>query len=73
MADNASFLRLCASTIGNTYKGDPLELHAFINSVELLKEIAEAGQANLLYKFLKSRLADWFDYRFDVTILKGKN
>lgn len=57
MAENASFVRLCASTLNSVYKGDPLELQSFVNSVELLKELSEAGQANILFKFVKSKLA----------------
>lgn len=57
MAENASFVRLCASTLNTTFKGDPLDLQSFINSVELLKELSEPQQANLLYKFVKSKLA----------------
>lgn len=54
---NAAFLRLCASTINSIYKGDPLELESFINSAELLDELATADQKPILVKFLKSKLA----------------
>lgn len=57
MSENSNFIRLCASTINSNYKGDPLELQAFLNSVALLQDLATAGQTDLLFKFIKSKLA----------------
>lgn len=54
------FLRVAAHTLNKNFSGNPLELTAFINSIELLKTIAEDGNH---HDFLK---------QFVLTKLEGK-
>lgn len=50
------FLRLAANTINRNFSGDPLALNAFINSINLLKTIADATHEALLRQFILSKL-----------------
>lgn len=54
---NIEFLRLCGETIPNHYSGDPLQLQAFINAIDLLETIATTpALVELLVRFIKTRL-----------------
>lgn len=54
---NIELLRIAASTINRNYDGEPLALNAFINSIDLLSELATTNDlVNLLLKFIKSKL-----------------
>lgn len=50
------FLRISAQTINRNYDGDPLALDAFINSIELLEELATRELQTTFLKFIKSKL-----------------
>lgn len=50
------FLRLAANTINRNFSGDPLALNAFVNSIDLLKTIADQTHGLLLKQFILSRL-----------------
>lgn len=56
---NLEFLRLCGETIPNAFSGEPLQLQAFINSIELLLNIAktQTDLPDLLISFIKTRLS----------------
>lgn len=56
-ADKINFLKFCSSSIPYIYKGDPLELPAFINSIELIEQITEQSQRELLATFIKSKIS----------------
>lgn len=59
MADSKkAFLRVCSGQINKCFTGDPLELGAFINSIELLQEMATNEETNLLFKIVKSKVSD---------------
>lgn len=51
------FLRTANQTINHVYSGDPTSIDAFLDSVELLKIIAGQEHSQLLFQFLKTRLA----------------
>lgn len=54
---NVEFLRLCGETIPNIYSGEPLALQPFVNSMELLSQIADTDALrNLLISFVKTRM-----------------
>lgn len=57
MSDNKDFLRLCAQTIPHIFKGDPLELQSFLNSVDLLNSLALETQHVFLLTFLKTKIS----------------
>lgn len=48
-------IRLCGETIPNPFNGDPLQLQAFLNAIDLLTTIAEDKQETLV-AFIKTRL-----------------
>lgn len=50
------FLSFAARTVNHNYTGDPLALNAFINSIELVKEVATPELKPAFIKFVKSRL-----------------
>lgn len=51
------FLRIAGQTIARNFSGDPLALQAFINSINLLKRIANDGNHHeLLKEFLLTKL-----------------
>lgn len=51
------FLRLAAQTINRNYSGEPLALNAFINSIDLLTELATTEQLReIFFKFIKAKL-----------------
>ncbi|XP_055306632.1 putative transcriptional regulator cudA [Sitodiplosis mosellana] len=51
-----SFIALCAKQLHNTYSGDPLELNAFINSINLLKTLGPT-HLELLKTFVLTKLS----------------
>lgn len=53
---SVEFIRIAAQTINRNYDGNPLGLSAFINSVELLKELSNAEVAAIFLRFVKSKL-----------------
>lgn len=54
---NLEFLKLCSSTIGNNFSGDPLKLKSFIDAVQLLETLAETTELkSLLVKIIKTKL-----------------
>lgn len=56
--DVSGFLASCARQIPNIYWGNPLELAAFINSIELLKKLAVSDEnKNILVCYIKTRVA----------------
>lgn len=51
------YLKLCANTINKNFKGDPLALEAFCNSIDLLHEVAPTDELRtFLTTFVKSKL-----------------
>lgn len=54
---NLELLNLCKSILNTDYKGEPLELESFVNKVSMLDSLTEAAQKNLLFSFVKSKLA----------------
>lgn len=57
MDGNMQFLRICAQTIPTIYRGDPIDLPAFLNAINLLKVMAPKDNPNLLVTFIKTKLA----------------
>lgn len=53
--DAPAFLKLCGSTINQSYSGDPLALKSFVNSINLLKSI-DPTKANILKLFVQAKL-----------------
>lgn len=53
--DQQAFLGFCAKQISNNYSGDPLELNAFVNSINLLKAVG-ATHLVILKTFLLTKL-----------------
>lgn len=53
---SVDFLALAARTINHNFNGNPLGLSAFINSIEMLKEIVPANLEAFFAKFILSRL-----------------
>lgn len=54
---NVELLRIAAQTINRNYDGDPLALNAFLNSIDLLSDLAtSAALQTFLLKFIKSKL-----------------
>lgn len=57
MAEEMRNFLLLAKTIVNTdYKGEPLELEAFINKIKMLDAYATAGQKEIMLAFIKTKL-----------------
>lgn len=50
------FIRIAAQTINRNYDGNPLGLDAFVNSVDLLKEVSNADVNAIFLRFVKSKL-----------------
>lgn len=55
--EQPDFLALAAKQLHNVYSGNPLELNAFINSVNLLKTVGGAGNLNILKTFVLTKLS----------------
>lgn len=53
---STDFLAIASRTINHNYDGNPLALQAFINSIEMLKEIVPANLEAFFAKFVKSKL-----------------
>lgn len=53
---NVEFLALASKTINTPYDGNPLTLNAFINSIEILKEVVPNNLAQMFFKVVKSKL-----------------
>lgn len=52
----AEFMRLAGPILNYKYNGEPLKLETFITDVELVEAMAEAEQADLCFKYIKSKL-----------------
>lgn len=53
---NTEFLALASRTLNKNYDGNPLALSAFINSIELLKEVVPNNLNRMFTKFVESKL-----------------
>lgn len=51
------FLALASRTINTPYDGNPLTLSAFINSIEILKEVVPDTLSAMFVRFIKSKLS----------------
>lgn len=58
--ERPEFLKICASTINKPYDGTPIKLNAFLNSIELLEDVAgtTATLTECLVRFIKARLEE---------------
>lgn len=54
--NNPDFIKLCASTLRDSFDGDPLSLESFINGIDFVEEMAEPTQLQILLKFIKTKL-----------------
>lgn len=50
------FLQLAGSMLNTHYDGDPLKLESFLASVDLIQTMCEEANADLCFKYIKSKL-----------------
>lgn len=50
------FMRLAGPILNYKYNGDPSKLDTFLTDIELVESLAEEEQADLCFKFIKSKL-----------------
>lgn len=56
--DPTAFFNTCKSVLNTDFKGDPLELDAFVNKVQMLTTLAVLpNDVTLLYSFVKTKLS----------------
>lgn len=56
MEQRRELIKMANGTINRNYGGDPLGLEAFINSIKLIRTMAEEDQAPLILTFVKTKL-----------------